>query len=89
MPSSAAGKYSRSANRVRSRCLVRSHTSFWWARAAILTASATSLSAASSRIWCRRVRPMSARQPASKKSSFFPEFATVSLCRAACLGLAG
>ncbi len=32
---------------------------------------------------------MSARPAASKKSSFFPDTAIASLCRAACFGLAG
>ena len=36
-----------------------------------------------------RVYAVNPRQAASKKSSFFPEFATVSRCRDACFGLTG
>ena len=51
---------------------MRSQMSFWWARAAIFTASAMSLSAASSRIWCRRVRPMSARRAGVEEVVLLP-----------------
>src|SRR5262249_10010912 len=73
----------RSAERIRSRCLVRSQISFWCARAAILTASAMSPSAASSRIWCRRGRAPSPPAPPAEKAALFPPTPLVLLFPAA------